>query len=157
MKYNENFKKEMVKKMLLPGSSTTELSKEIGVSSNTLYNWRNKFAYSDGIKYQNDIPRNWKILDKINAVFAYGKLSENESGKWLRENGLKSDHLKIWEKELILMASSTSDKEEIKKLKLKNTELEKDLLKKDKALAEVSALLILRKKYNALFSVEEEK
>ena len=59
MKYNEGFKKNIVEKMLTPGVSVTEISKEIGVSTNTLYNWRKKFSnpiaqqswHNEGQKY----------------------------------------------------------------------------------------------------------
>ena len=157
MRYNEGFKKEVVRKMLSPGANITQISKDIGLSSNTLYNWRNKFSDPDRIKLENSTPRNWKSVEKIKAVLEHGKLSEQESGHWLRKNGLKSEHLKLWEKEFIEVISSNKDKEEIKRLKKKNLGLEKELNRKEKALAEVTALLVLKKKVNNLFSEEEEK
>ena len=83
-------------------------------------------------------------------------MPEKETGYWLRKNGLKSEHLKIWEKEILKMTTSTQYKNEIKNLKKQNFELEKELKTKDKALAEVTALLVLKKKANALFLGEEE-
>ena len=156
MKYNEGFQKEIVRKMLVPGTNVSQLSRDIGVKTNTLYYWRNKLADSDAIKSGNKAPRNWKTVDKIKAVLEYGKLSEQENGHWLRENGLKSEHLEMWEKEFIEMASSNKFKEENKKLKKDVLELEKELNRKEKALAEVSAILVLKKKVNDLFSQEEE-
>ena len=157
MTYNDGFKKEIVKKMLVPGTNISQLSRDIGVKTNILYYWKNKFANPDSIKDGNKVPRNWKTVDKIKAVLEYGKLSEQESGHWLRKNGLKSDHLKIWEKEFIEVATSNKLKDENKRLKKDVIVLEKELRRKEKALAEVSALLVLKKKVNTLFSEEEEK
>ena len=74
MRYNEGFKKEIVKKMLSPGANIAQISRDIGLSSNTLYNWRNKFSDPDRIKLENSTPRNWKSMEKIKAVFEYGTL-----------------------------------------------------------------------------------
>jgi hypothetical protein len=52
--------------------------------------------------------------------------------------------------------SNKSDKEEIKVLKLKIKELEKEINRKDKALSEVTALLVLKKKLNDLLGIEED-
>jgi len=146
MKYNDGFKKSIVKRMLLSDTSINEISREIGVCTNTLYNWRNKFSNQDTIKAGNNTPRNWKTPEKVKAVLEYGRLTESESGQWLRKNGLKSEHIKIWEKEFIEMVSSNKYKEENKKLKKEKLALERELNRKEKALAEVSALLVLKKK-----------
>ncbi len=43
--YTEDFKKEMVKKMLIPGGLTPyALGKKIGVSRSTLSKWKNDYV-----------------------------------------------------------------------------------------------------------------
>ena len=154
MLYTEDFKRTIVKKMLMPGSKgVMELSQEIGVSTQTLYNWRDKYSRAEDIIRS---PRNWKMKDKYAAVIGAANLSEDELGRWLRKNGLRSNHLEIWKEEIGKMVSSKKDKDELKKAKKRIKELEKELRKKEKALAEVSALLVLKKKVNAIWGEEDE-
>jgi hypothetical protein len=156
MEFNDNFKKEMVKKLLMPGGKgATELSREIGISTQTLYNWRNRFK-NGNVFTTGDIPSKWRFESRIKAIFDYSGLSGNEKGEWLRKNGLKSEHLELWKTEFLKMTDTKKYKEENRILKNKNKTLEKELLRKDKALAEVSALLILKKKVEDLFSVEKD-
>ena len=155
MKFKETFKREMVKKLLLPGGKgVTELSKEIGVTNQTLYNWRDRYNIGQSFSTAEG-PTQWRTPQKVKAIVDYAALSDEDKGEWLRKNGLKSEHLKVWLEEFIAMSSTVKYKEEIRELKNKNKVLEKELLRKDKALAEVSALLILKKKVENIFSVEK--
>lgn len=156
MQFTEGFKETIVKKLLTPGGKgANELSKEIGVSKQTLYNWRDK--YSDGVQIvqQQMSPRKWKIKDKYSAVIESANLSEKELGRWLRETGLHGEHVELWKKEIEDMVSSPKDKEEIRNLKKKNKELERELARKEKALAEMAALITLKKKADAIWGEEE--
>ena len=66
MKFSEGFKKSMVEKLLTPGGiGISELSKEIGVSNQTLYNWRDKFVNEDDIAKS---PRKWNMREKYTAL-----------------------------------------------------------------------------------------
>jgi transposase len=83
---------------------------------------------------------------------------ENEQlGLFLRERGLHSEHLTIWDQELREMIEKKQDKkdQELKALKKRYQELEKELQRKEKALAEAAALLLLKKKLDAL--MEDQK
>ena len=153
MQFNEGFKKSMVQKLLTPGGKgVTELSKEIGVSPQTLYNWRDKYSNGmDDCNIRNKSPRQWKAKDKYRALLEAASLSGNALGRWLREKGLHSEHLSLWAQEIEQMVSSPKDKEEIRKLKKRNKELEKELIRKEKALAEVAALLTLKKKADLIW------
>ncbi len=157
MKFTEGFKKSMVEKLLTPGGKgISELSKEIGVTPQTLYNWRDKLKSDDNITLNQKSPRKWNIKDKYSAILESANLPEKELGRWLRETGLHSEHIKLWKKEIEAMVSSPKDKEEIRKLKKTNKNLEKELARKEKALAEMAALLTLKKKANAIWGEEEE-
>jgi transposase len=154
MLYTEDFKRTIVKRMLMPGSKgVLELSREIGVSTQTLYNWRDKYSRAEDIIRS---PRQWNSKDKYTAVIESAHLSGIELGRWLRKNGLKNEHLDIWKKEIGKMVSSKKEKDELRKAKKRIKELEKELQKKDKALAEISALLVLKKKANAIWGEEDE-
>ena|SRR4030065_341124 len=154
MEFSEGFKRSVVEKLLTPGGKgISELSKEIGVSNQTLYNWRDRYINKDAIPKS---PRKWNMKDKYSAVIEAAGLTGEELGKWLRKTGLHSDHLDIWRKEIEQMVSSPKDKEEIRKLKAENKQLKKELLRKEKALAETAALLTLKKKAAAIWGEEEE-
>lgn len=157
MDFKREFKQEMVRKLLLPGGkSATELSREIGVTAQTLYNWRDKYSYgSDAVprkKRTNGLPAG----ERAKAVLEHARLPAADVGEWLRKKGLQSDHIELWERELVATCETSREKEEVRLLKNKNRHLEKDLLKKDKALAELSAIIILQKKMADLFPQEKE-
>jgi transposase-like protein len=156
MEFNEDFKKEIVRKLLLPGGKgATALSREIGVTAQTLYNWRDRYGNAHNLPQRNRA-NNWSNEEKAKAVLKYVRLSQSEVGEWLRKNGLKSEHLELWEKDFMTMSDTRKIREENRILKNKNKELEKELLKKDKALAELSAIVILKKKLKNLFPSEKE-
>jgi hypothetical protein len=94
--------------------------------------------------------------EKTMMLLEFARLPVAETGEWLRKKGLQSEHLKLWESELTTKNDTRELKEEIRILQTKNIRIEKDLLKKDKALAELSAIVILQKKMADLFPREEE-
>jgi len=158
MKFSDGFKESIVEKLLMPGGKgASELSKETGVSKQTLYNWRDKYGNAeDIIKSTIRSPRHWNPKDKYNAVLESATLSDDELGRWLRKTGLHSDHLELWKKEIEQMVSSSKEKEELRKLRKRNKELEKELRRKEKALAEMAALLTLKKKAEMIWGGEDE-
>ena len=89
------------------------------------------------------------------------KLSETELSKYCRENGLYVEQVKNWRASCI--ASNNGNKKNNEELEIelieekkKTKELSKDLRMKEKALAETTALLVLRKKLNAIFGEDKE-
>lgn len=156
MTYTDSFKKTMVQKLLTPGGKgVKELSEEIGVCTQTLYNWRDRYSNVQNAISTPKSPRKWTIKEKYSAVLASSNLPEKEYGRWLRETGLLSEHIEIWKKEVEETMSSPKDKEEIKVLKKKNKELENELRRKEKALAEMAALITLQKKTAFILADED--
>jgi trans-2-enoyl-CoA reductase len=86
-------------------------------------------------------------------------MNENEIGEFLRSNGLHANELEEW-KQLFYSALKPVGRPkldpELVELRADKKELEKDLKRKDKALAEMSARVILLKKSHLLFGVNEE-
>lgn len=155
MLYAENFKKAMVQKLLLPGGpSVLTLSRETGVSEQSLYNWKSKYQNGGSAAAQRS-PRQWTNEEKYEALLEAAKLTGEDLGKWLREKGLRSEHIEIWQQEMKKNLSQQKKNEEIRQLKKRNKELERELRRKDKALAEMSALVVLKKKVDALWGDEE--
>ncbi len=157
MEFKSEFKKEMVRKLLLPGGKgAAELSREIGVTPQTLYNWRDKYSHGSDVMSRKKRSGGLSAEERAKAVLEFVRLPQTETGAWLRQKGLQSDHLKLWENELLAKSETAGYKEENRLLRTANKGLEKDLLKKDRALAELSAIIILQKKIADLFPREEE-
>jgi len=154
--YPYELKESMVKRYLSdPESRIGEFSKENGIPESCLRNWIREAE--EGILHvmsQKKDKRHWDLNKKNQAVFEYEKITDEiERGKWLRKKGLKTDHIELWKKEIEQTLSSKPTKQE----KSRINELEKDLKKKEKALAEVTALLVMKKKAQAIWGDGDEE
>jgi hypothetical protein len=88
-------------------------------------------------------------------------LSEEERGAFLRRSGLHSDNLAEWKRTCVdaLLSSreERASRVEVAEANRRIKELERELSRKDKALAEASALLILKKKADLIWGTTLEK
>jgi hypothetical protein len=96
--------------------------------------------------------------EKLALLLESKTIAAERMGEWLRGHGLHSEHLPLWEQEL---TTTMNDKDKdsktaISTLRKENKRLQKELARKEKALAEVAILLTLKKKYPTLFEQEEE-
>lgn len=159
MRYSQAFKEKVVRRILPPNDeSVISVSKDTGVAGNTIYIWLKK-AKNGTLQKEGDITPNSRGANEKFRLLLEGKsISEDKQGEWLRTNGLHSEHLHQYEQEIneLIMDKSEKQKQEIKKLKHENKELQKELRKKDKALAEVAALLTLKKKWNEYLEGKED-
>jgi transposase-like protein len=159
MRYSQGFKRSTVRKLLQPNPPTIqELSEDTGVSQQTLYNWLHQLKEDVEVSDYKRTPEEWSLLEKQEALLTVAGLSPEEEGEWLRRNGLHSAHLTIWKKEIhdvLKGVSAPASKQDLQKAKEQIKALEKDLKRKDKALAEVTALLALKKKLEILFHDED--
>lgn len=73
---------------------------------------------------------------------------------WCREHGLFVHHLSGWKTALCAPAKAAGDAGQWRSLKEKNEQLKRELLRKEKALSEAAALLMLQKKFRALWEDE---
>lgn len=155
MLYAEEFKKAMVQKLLLPGGpSVLTLSRETGVSEQSLYNWLARYQNGDTAVSPRS-PRQWTCVEKYDALLEAAGLRGEDLGKWLREKGLRSEHIEIWQEEMKKDLKKQQKNTELKEAKKRIKDLEREVRRKDKALAEMSALVVLKKKVEALWGDEE--
>jgi transposase-like protein len=161
--YSEEFKESVIKKMMPPNStSIRQLCGETGVSDVTLYKWRKSYR-NKGVVVPGDKSKseNWTAVDKLSVVIETASFNEVELSEYCRSKGLYQEQLTQWKIEAlsgyersshIKKAQSThrrEDKQTIKKL-------ERELNRKEKALAETAALLVLSKKWEAIWGETEE-
>jgi hypothetical protein len=92
--------------------------------------------------------------EKLKLVLEFEVLDEGSRGEFLRSNGVTSEQITQWKQSMSegLNDQEASDSE----LKTKVKRLEKELARKDKALSEAAALLLLQKKIQGLFNSEDE-
>lgn len=149
--------------MLPPESiSPSKLSVETGISKSTLATWKTKATVSQ-IKGTNTSNKTISSREKFLIVMETYTMSESDLAKYCRENGLYVEEVKQWHSSCIAANDGTKNinkssvlEDQLKEEKKKARELEKDLRRKEKALAETAALLVLRKKLNAIFGENEE-
>ncbi len=161
MRYSEEFKQTAVQKLLSRGNRTVgEIIEELGIASPTIYQWRNDLAKVPGMK-KNSSPQDRPANEKLKVLIEYEALPLDKRGEYLRKNGLHEENLADWRSQIENafqpIKKSSNERKELGVEKEKVKKLEKELLRKDKALAEVSALLILKKKADLLWGSEEDE
>lgn len=160
MGYSHAVRHSVLKKVLPPESrSIAKVSRETGVNEQTIRNWLKQSK--SGIltsERADSSPRSLTPKEKYQLVVEAAGIDDEQLGEFLRERGLHSEHLTLWDQELRDMIDTKKDKQvnENKALKKQVKELEKELLRKEKALAEAAALLVLKKKLNTLSTDNEE-
>lgn len=160
MGYSHAVRHSVLKKVLPPESrSIAKVSQETGVNEQTIRNWlkQSKTGILTSEKTDSS-PRSLTPKEKYQLVVEAAGINDEQLGEFLRERGLHSEHLTIWDQELRDMIDTKKDKQVIenKALKKQVKELEKELLRKEKALAEAAALLVLKKKLDTLSKDNEE-
>jgi transposase len=142
--------------------SLRQIASELDVGLATIQKWRQELV-DNGHQFENDKQESsdYSADQKFASVLATATMSEHELASYCREHGLFVEHVKSW-KAVSIAAHKPSHDSQYKldtarradRKKIKS--LEKELLRKDKALAETAALLVLREKYNALWDNSEE-
>jgi transposase len=161
--YSPERKEAILKKLSPPHNLTVaEVSKQEGISTATLYNWR-KQARTLGVVVpgRSKTTEDWSGEAKFAVVVETATLSEAELSQYCREKGLYPEQVKQWKQDCIEGASSSVERKHQEQKQSKSDrkrvrQLEKELRRKEKALAEAAALLVLRKKLNAFYGEEPE-
>ena len=148
-KYSRELKDSVITKLLNRGSKTiTEICNEAGVDPSTAGKWIYRHDKLSDMKNKKNSSK-WSSEQKLISLIETGSLSESELGVYLRKEGLYSNQLTEWKSEILALMNATKTSKLVKDerdIKIKN--LEREITRKDRALAEASALLILKKKQN---------
>ena len=156
MSYTKERKEAVLKKMLPPHTkSVPEISKEEGIPEPTLYLWRRAARAQGRLLPHGDMtPAGWTSADKFAAVVETAAMNEAQKAAYCRQRGLFPEQIAVWRAACENAndwdeAQSKKLKETMKESKKRTQELERELHRKEKALAETAALLVLKKKANA--------
>lgn len=162
-RYAAERKDALLRKLLPPHNlSVAELARQEGMSEQTLYDWR-KHAKAQGAAAPGDqkLTDNWSAEAKLAVVIETAPLPEIELSEYCRSRGLYPQQVKAWKAACLTgqhsaKALGLADREQAKADKKRIRQLERELNRKEKALAEAAALLVLRKKLNAYWGDDSE-
>ena len=153
-RYSEKFKGRAVARLLPPESAPVDVvAREVGIGSGTLLRWR------DDVQSMPARGRAWTAASRLEALIVTAALDETNKSAWCREHGVYPAELAKWRTSATTAlaepeearASPQTTRQDRKRIK----DLERELLRKDRALAETAALLVLSKKVAAIFNKGE--
>ena len=160
--YPEEFKASIIAKMLPPNNMPVpQLARETGIPKDTLYTWRGKHRRSHGAAAtaHSTAPGELSSEEKFAAVIDSASLNEVELGEYCRRKGLYAQQISAWRDSCLqanALAAPKADRTQLKAQSKHIKQLESELRRKEKALAEAAALLILQKKVRDLWSEPED-
>jgi len=136
-----------------------EVAQAEGISEATLYNWL-KQAREEGHAVPGSgkaNPESWGGEAKFAVVLETAGMNASELGEYCRCKRLYPEQVARWKQACItgVGTGEPAGNEPLKHARKQIRQLEKDLRRKEKALAESAALLILQKKFNALWGDAE--
>ena len=172
-KFTQSFKIQAVEKALNRDRSMplTLLADNLGVGYSTLQKWiRQSKSLEFEMHKETELrntnsmskekrPQDWTQEEKLSMVINCATLSEEKISQLCREQGLYPHHVNQWREDL-LSGNTQNDKVksqgEIKTLRSENKALKRELRRKEKALAETAALLVLQKKVHEIWGNDED-
>ena len=156
--YTKAFREQALEKVYNRGGRTVQaVADDLNMNVWTLKNWMK--LPRDSVDPQPVMttkrPQDFSLSERFQLILdSQGKEGEALNA-WCREQGIFPFHLQQWREAFEGgTLSRTDNRAEIRELKASQQALQRELKRKEKALAEAAALLVLQKKYQALW---EEK
>lgn len=167
-RHTQSFKLKVVEKALNRTNNDTleSVAKQYGIGYSTLTRWMYEVKQGklteerSAAMPKHKRPVDWSVEEKLQAIMDTERLDERDKGRYCREKGIYQHQIEHWKQQLMSKTDNNEQtqqyKTQIKALKEENKRLQKELARKEKALAEAAALMILKKKAQALFGSDEE-
>ena len=169
-KFTTSFKIQAVEKALSRNENTTltEIANSLSIGASTLSKWIVKaknqefetVSHNEITSMSNDKrPQDWTLEERLNMIVACATLTDEALNTHCRSQGVYPHHIKQWKLDFINGNDSKQkvvSPSEIKTLKHENKSLKKELNRKDRALAETAALLVLQKKVHEIWGNDED-
>jgi len=157
-KYSEAFVEQALIKVFSRGGRTVRsVADELNVNYHALKGWMKGKSLEKigGLAPKEKRPQDWSAEEQLVALHESHGLSGESLNAWCRERGLFGHHLTAWKTAFCAEGKGgPSGGRELRVLKDENDSLKRELVRKEKALAEAAALLILQKKFRALWEDE---
>jgi transposase-like protein len=161
--YSAEFKASMIEKLLPPhNADVVQLARETGIPKDTLYSWRCRARQERGLSNptpENQSAERWSSEAKFAVVLETAALNEADLGEYCRKRGLYPEQVQAW-RQVCEQAHQGAGRprlsEAVQADRRRIRELERELRRKEQALAEAAALLVLRKKAAAIWGKDED-
>ena len=157
-RYSEERKDAILRRMMAPENKlVSELARENGISKQTLYHWqKNLHAKGMPVPGNGKNAEDWSSKDKFAVVLETASLNQAELAEYCRSKGLFVEQIAAWHEACQQANAHTVERTREQREQSKNDrkrikELEKELLRKERALTEAAAIIILRKKAQAIW------
>jgi len=155
-RYGQTFKDRAVARLLPPESALLDVvAGEVGIGTGTLERWREASRSMPGRG------RAWTAAGRLEAVVTTAAMNEADTSAWCRSHGTYPADLTLWRASATTALASPEElrasPQATRQDRLRIKELERELLRKDRALAETAALLVLSKKVLAIFNKGEDE
>lgn len=169
-RFTQSFKIQAVEKTINRCNDMTvnDIADNLGVGHSTLGKWialarQQKLEPVQDNKInrmtKEKRPQAWSTEEKLNMVIRCGALDEEKTSALCREQGIFPHHIKQWKQDFVNAQSASTTvntRSDTKILRQENKALKKELNRKDKALAETAALLVLQKKIKQIWGNDED-
>jgi transposase-like protein len=161
-RYSAGFKEQALVKVYSRGNDQTiqSVANALNINLTTLKTWmKQKEQDVKPAPQKSKRPEDWSPEERLAALQQSYSLLGEDLNTWCRERGVFIHQLEQWKTDFCSQSDSIDKREEarvLRTLKEENQSLERELLRKDKALAEAAALLVLQKKFRALLGGEVE-
>jgi transposase-like protein len=156
-KYSEAFIEQAVVKLISRGERSVQaVATDLNINYHTAKYWikralLNKAASAPAKERR---PQDWSAQEQLVALHETHCLEGDGLHAWCRERGLFAHNLTSWRMAFCETTKAAPGTRELRALKDQNEQLRRDLVRKEKALSEAAALLILQKKFRALWEDE---
>ena len=156
-RYGQDFKNKALAKLLPPESAPLDqVAAEVGVSASTLERWR-----SDALSQPRSDSKVWSAAARFDALLTTAAMDEAGKSAWCRANGVLLHDLQLWRQTASQSLADPQDQRaspsQTAQDRRRIKELERDLRRKEKALAETAALLVLSKKLETIFQKDRDE
>ena len=158
--YSAAFIEQALVKVYSRGSrSIPSIARELHINHETLRSWIKRKSSTvkefTPTESKEKRPQDWRVEEQLLALQETYGLSVEEVHSWCRERGLFAHHLASWKAAFCVPVQEVPESTRtLRTLKDENEQLKRELRRKEKALAEAAALLVLQKKFRALWEDE---
>ena len=144
--------------------SVQDVANDLNMSVGTLRKWISKSNQKTASNtHSAQLPKNlpalsWAPAQRLQALLETHAMAAPQLSAWCREKGLFEHQLQSWREAFCTAPAGESreSKAALRALQVQHEALQRELRRKEKALAEAAALLVLQKKFNALWEGEEK-
>lgn len=155
--YSKAFVDQALVKVFSRGDRpVSSVADDLNMKYHTLKSWMKRESVSkrNGLAKKEKRPQDWSAEEQLRALQESHALSGDALTAWCREHGVFAHNLSEWKTAFCAENKALSGHRELRVLKDENDQLKRELVRKEKALAEAAALLILQKKFRALWEDE---